>query len=300
MGALAAIYMCMVLIYRKREEEGGKLFMVAMGFLSMGLLDGFHAICAPGQAFVFLHSIAGLAGGLGFVFVWSPGLGRYALGKKWIPRAVGGGAVLIGIWALSLPGTLPEMVHNGEFTTLAILINFLAGGLFLAAALRFILDFYLSGKKEVYMFAVLALLFGLSGILFKYSVLWDDEWWLWHLLRLIAYLFVLGFMVKNYYQIQQELSKHHEHLQGLVDKRTMELKETNENLDLKIAESKKAEQEITEKSIELEKQFEKSEKQRIAGLVVLNDLNKTTMSLKAEITERKKAEEARKKLLYDV
>ncbi|MCP4040739.1 MAG: hypothetical protein GY731_02130, partial [Gammaproteobacteria bacterium] len=107
LGALAAIFMCMVLLQRKQEGEGGKLFLVAMGFLSMGLLDGFHAIGHQGQAVVFLHSIAGLAGGLGFVLVWSPELGKYASGKRWLFWVVGGVSVLVGIWALSFPGTLP-------------------------------------------------------------------------------------------------------------------------------------------------------------------------------------------------
>ncbi|MEA3361488.1 MAG: cache domain-containing protein [Thermodesulfobacteriota bacterium] len=63
-----------------------------------------------------------------------------------------------------------------------------------------------------------------------------------------------------------------------------------------VTERKQAEEKIKEKSIELEKQFEKSEKQRIATLSVLTDLNKTTVNLKAEITERKQGEEEKEKL----
>ncbi|MBL7149277.1 MAG: PAS domain S-box protein, partial [Candidatus Cloacimonetes bacterium] len=58
-----------------------------------------------------------------------------------------------------------------------------------------------------------------------------------------------------------------------------------------ITESKQAEEEIKEKSIELEKQFNKSEKQRITTLSVLSDLNQTTKELQIEIKERKQAEE---------
>ncbi|MCK5170678.1 MAG: HAMP domain-containing protein, partial [Bacteroidales bacterium] len=56
---------------------------------------------------------------------------------------------------------------------------------------------------------------------------------------------------------------------------------------------------IKKRTSELEKQFEKSEKQRIAGLVILNDLNKTTTELKAEITERSRAEQIQK-VLYNI
>ena len=59
-----------------------------------------------------------------------------------------------------------------------------------------------------------------------------------------------------------------------------------------ITEAKQAEAEIKQKSLELEKQFVKSEKQQKASMVILNDLNKTTKKLKVEITERKLVEKS--------
>ncbi len=61
-------------------------------------------------------------------------------------------------------------------------------------------------------------------------------------------------------------------------------------VSLETTKRKLAEEETNKKSLELDKQFKESEKQRIAILVVLNDLNITTKDLKAEITERKKKE----------
>ena len=66
-----------------------------------------------------------------------------------------------------------------------------------------------------------------------------------------------------------------------------------------ITESKHAEEEIKEKSKELEKQFQKSEEQRVVTLSVLSDLNETTKNLKLEITERKLAEQIQK-TLYNI
>ncbi len=57
-----------------------------------------------------------------------------------------------------------------------------------------------------------------------------------------------------------------------------------------ITERKQADEEIIEKSKELDKQFKISEKQRIATTVVLQDLNKKTRELKDEIIEHKKTE----------
>ncbi|MDP8220569.1 MAG: PAS domain S-box protein, partial [Candidatus Stygibacter frigidus] len=58
-----------------------------------------------------------------------------------------------------------------------------------------------------------------------------------------------------------------------------------------ITNRKSIQNEINMKSTELEKQLKKSEKHRIANLVLLKDLNKTTKDLKAEIIERKQAEQ---------
>ncbi|MDA3813956.1 MAG: PAS domain S-box protein [Candidatus Cloacimonetes bacterium] len=66
-----------------------------------------------------------------------------------------------------------------------------------------------------------------------------------------------------------------------------------------ISERKQAEEEIKEKSIELEKQLKKSEKQIIATTIVLNDLDSTTKDLKAEIIEHKLAEEKIKRNLNE-
>ncbi|RLC56679.1 MAG: hypothetical protein DRH89_05150 [Candidatus Cloacimonadota bacterium] len=66
-----------------------------------------------------------------------------------------------------------------------------------------------------------------------------------------------------------------------------------------ITERKKVEEENKNKSVELEKQFVKSEKQRIATTIVLNDLNETTKNLKLEIFERKQAENLSSAVIKD-
>ncbi len=67
-----------------------------------------------------------------------------------------------------------------------------------------------------------------------------------------------------------------------------------------ITERKQAGKEIKEKSIELKKQFDISEKQRIATSVIMKDLSKTTKVLKAEIVEHNKAEVELKKKISEL
>jgi hypothetical protein len=47
LGGMTAIVMATFLLQRKREEYGGKLFLLAVGLLGMGVLDVFHATVSP-------------------------------------------------------------------------------------------------------------------------------------------------------------------------------------------------------------------------------------------------------------
>jgi PAS domain S-box-containing protein len=197
-GALIAIIMGITLLQREEEEKDGKLFLLSLGFIGMGLLDIFHAVSTPGYGFVLLRSTAGLVGGLGFVLVWLPASYRLALGKKWLPWVVAAGSLSFGVWAILLRETLPKMVYDGQFTAAAVVVNVLAGVLFLAAAGRFLIDFYNSRRVDIFFLTILAFLFGLAQLMFRHSSLWDGEWWLWHFLRVVAYLLVLGFIVRRF------------------------------------------------------------------------------------------------------
>jgi signal transduction histidine kinase len=198
LGGLAAILMALVLFARKAEWNNGKVQRVAMGFLGMGLLEGFHALSSPGNSFVFLRSSASLLGGLGFSLAWPPA--AEASRRRWsvIPYIIAAGAIVLGIWALAFPERLPQMTLHSGFGPAAIAMNSLAAILFLFGSAGFWVDFQRSGRPETYLFACLALMFGLAEIMFLYSAPWDGGWWLWHLMRLVTYALVLGYVSHGY------------------------------------------------------------------------------------------------------
>ncbi|MBI2979681.1 MAG: hypothetical protein HYY41_02490, partial [Chloroflexi bacterium] len=129
-GALAAILMAILLLQRQPDEGARQLFWVATGLLGAGILDSFHAISQPGQGFVLLHSTAVLVGGFGFALVWIPETYPSTSMRKWILWAVITGTILFGIWTFLFRGTLPVMVQDGQFTTIAKVLNLLSGILF--------------------------------------------------------------------------------------------------------------------------------------------------------------------------
>jgi len=204
-GGLVTIAMAMVLLHTHDQSTAGKYRALAAGFLGMGILEVFHAMARPGNAFVLFRNLASLAGGIGFLLAWRshPPAGVFA--RRWLPWVIATGALSIGMWFLIFPQSIPEMVRNGEFTPTAIAPQSIACMLFLFAAARFLWDYRRSERAEDALFASLALLFGLAEFVFMYSIPWDNRWWFWHSLRLIACLLALAYIGRSYFQVTFDL-----------------------------------------------------------------------------------------------
>jgi PAS domain S-box-containing protein len=70
-------------------------------------------------------------------------------------------------------------------------LNLLAGILFLSGALHIAGFMRFSPDIEYPFFSLAGIFFGLSGLAFRYSALWSQSWWYWHVLRLSGSLLVL-------------------------------------------------------------------------------------------------------------
>jgi len=193
--ALSVLLLAFLLLSRK--EEGDKLVLPALGFLGMGILDVVHAVSWPGQQFVFLKAAASLAGGMGFCLVWLPVHRFTAVSRAWLSLVVIAGSFALCAWPFLSPADFPVMARDGEFTVVAVAINLLAGFLFLAGTLRFTIGRY-SDRPEDLLFSLIGIFFSLSCLTFRYSMLWSESWWYWHVMRLAASLLVLGFIVHGH------------------------------------------------------------------------------------------------------
>ncbi len=187
-GGIISVIMAVFMLQREADPYGARLVAVALGFLAMGILGVAHAIPHAGQSFVFLRSAASFFGGLGFVHVCLPE--RFLLRanpRKWLLSSlVAGGAILLAVWALIPGAPLPVMIRDGDFTEISYGMNVAAGVCFLAAAIRLMADFRRSDRRSLCMLGGMAILFGLANVLFSFSSLWDNTWWSWHLVQLIA------------------------------------------------------------------------------------------------------------------
>jgi hypothetical protein len=164
----------------------------------MGILDVFHGAVAPGNTFVWLHSLATLVGGFFFMLVWLQPRRRGVSDKHAYPGIVALLAVLIGTYSVSFPERLPLMIEDDVFTDAANWINVSAGVFFLVAAPRFLLGFVKEQHTDDLLFFLICALLGGAGVLFQYSKAWDGTWWAWHFLRLAGFTVVMLFTLMTF------------------------------------------------------------------------------------------------------
>jgi signal transduction histidine kinase len=238
LGSFAALSLAALLLFmRKQDMNLASHVWLASGLLAMGILDGFHAIVAPDGPFVWLRCSSTLAGGFLFAVAWLPDRFARSRTADLAPVLTAVTVSIFGLASLSFPELIPAMISPQGYTPIAKLITTLGGLLFLASSPRYIRRYLAFGGFDLFLFASLSLLFGMAGISFGISKLWFADYWFWHLLRLVAYLHILYYMLRVYQQTFTELHRLTEYLEDRIEERTAQL-------SLEIAEHKQAEEDI--------------------------------------------------------
>jgi len=204
MGAITALLLAYLLLLSAQVCRWNSTGIL-LGLIALALGDGLHALVAPGQAFVFLKSVANLVGGISFALSWFDLCGQSSRCRNRAAVGMLGFMATLGVLALKFEAALPTMIADGVFTPLAIGINALAGLLYIAGSVRFAVHYLRTGDREMIAYMLTALLFGLGSLFFSESMLWDSTWWYWHLLRLSAYLIILWLVIKTFLEIKREL-----------------------------------------------------------------------------------------------
>ncbi|MFT4924027.1 MAG: diguanylate cyclase (GGDEF)-like protein [Phenylobacterium sp.] len=229
-GTITALFVAMFLLRYERFGQGTHYNVrIASALICMGVLDGFHALAAVGDNFVWLHSIATFIGGLVFMSIYIPVHWCQFNPKLW-PKIAFVGSCAIGVASFMYPHWLPTMVNQGEFTTAAILLNIIGGVMLFAAAIRLILTWQQHKNTDDLLFSLHCFLFGAAAIMFQQSSLWDMPWWGWHVLRFLAYALALWFVIRGEGQILDELDQHRHHLTELVTQQTNKYQQSEAQL----------------------------------------------------------------------
>lgn len=171
-----------------------------------------------------------------FALVWLPERWRVKLGLWW-PRAVLGLAAGFGLASILNQSWPPQMVLDGAFSRAAVVLNVGGGLLLFLAAARLLLTYRQTRNSDDLLFCLHCALFGAAAVMFEQSSLWDLPWWCWHLLRLLAYLVALWFIILSDQRAQRQLAEAeanvrrlNEGLEMRVAERTAQLQAANDEL----------------------------------------------------------------------
>jgi len=217
-GAFAALIIAtLILLMRQNHNLSAPYIWAACGLIGMGILDGFHAVLHAGTVFVWTHSLATFVGGLFFAMVWIPG--KYSENKivERLPFVILSLTTVIGLLSIVFPSLIPAMVEGGRFTVVAKELNIIGGFGFLISALYFAQQKKETDKSNRIVFSTHAFLFGIAGLLFELSELWDSPWWLWHILRLVAYMVAVYYFVSLFIQANKEVHSAQRQLRDAIN-----------------------------------------------------------------------------------
>ncbi|HEY0590176.1 MAG TPA: ATP-binding protein [Thermoanaerobaculia bacterium] len=204
-GALIALGVGWLALVRFRQVGAGHYVWVSASLATMGVLDLVHAFLPVSNVFFWSRAMPTLIGGLLIAAVWLPHPATTVRGAR---RFVGAAVLLVlplcvsfvtwrDLWPLMF-------APDGTYVPAAKAVDISGGVGYLIGSAFFLRRYRSSRLSEDLVFANQALLFGLAGVLFATANMWDAIWWLFHLLRLAAYVVVLGFVVEMYrsYEIQ--------------------------------------------------------------------------------------------------
>jgi PAS domain S-box-containing protein/diguanylate cyclase (GGDEF)-like protein len=223
-GAVMAFSLVtLIVIMGSKVRHFSHFHYSGLALISMGIFDLFHASTDPGELFVWLHSLGVFFGGLLFLSVWlkdrvvSKGVYYY------IPIVVSMVSIGICVFYIMNPDMIPLMLENKEFSSTAILLNIIGGIAFIIAGINFFLIYLEDGEVDNLLFTGHTFLFGVSGILFASTTIWDLSWWLWHFMRFFAYCIALYYVyvifirnIKALEVSEHELLMSHKKLSGTL------------------------------------------------------------------------------------
>lgn len=203
-GAVTSIMLAILPSNWIKAKNKSAYTYVLLGFLAMGILDIFHSVANPGEGFVYYHSFSVFLGGLFFFLVWVPS-GRILL--KETTRKIAGAFLfcLVSFAILFLHHKLPQSLINQQFTLFPSLLNYIGGLFFMLASIKFLIDFFETKSRGLLVLAIIAILLGISALMFKTPALWSDLWWFWHLVRFFGFILVFSLILSLFLFTLSEL-----------------------------------------------------------------------------------------------
>lgn len=259
-GASIALIVAAVLLFKHRSKNVSPHFLwVSLALICMGILDFFHAFVEQSPAFYWSRTLANLFGGLLFLCAWLPDRMASPRAFKNLPSIIGILSLLLGLFFILDPNALPIMYSPTGYSMSAKFINFIGGTAFLLATWNYLLRYAKTRRQEDYLFSLQCMVFGMAGVLFAFSSIWNSVWWYFHILRLLAYILVIKYIFQTYQetieQVESRLSATESRFRSIVENMSegLMLFDPGMNLTYQNPASLRIHQMDPEKKLELER-----------------------------------------------
>ncbi len=203
-SSIAVMVALLIIIHMRHDCDSEHLLWIAMGLLAMGILDTAHGSYGlTDSSWTYLRHFATLNGGMLFGAVWLNELGLRPRQRVLLLSMAAATALLqvlfLWNWAQLLPA---PWTAGGDYSFTVKLLNAVGGLGFTAAAAFFAQRYMRRPRIEDVIFGSLSALFGVAGLLFGFSHLWRVDWWMWHVLRLVAFVFTVA---AAYWKVVEEI-----------------------------------------------------------------------------------------------
>lgn len=198
LGGFSALIVALMiyLVLGGDKEALNPTHKLALALIAVGVFDIFHAMMPPGNVFVWLHSLSVFSGGILLLLVLLPSVRVGPTAYFVIPSVVLALSITVALISVNIPHQMPFMLNaENEFTDTAKLLNITGGSMYILAALVFIRAYLITFERRILLFAGQAMLLGVAGVYFFFSMIWEVTWWFWHFLRLIALTSLLGYFI---------------------------------------------------------------------------------------------------------
>ncbi|SCY03510.1 response regulator [Desulfoluna spongiiphila] len=214
-GATLGLVLVALILFSQRSATTTRRLWISLALIAMAVFDLFHSCVPESLAFAWFRSLSVFTGGLFFSLVWFPARDISRSTALVAANATLMAAVAISAMATTWPQSLPSPERAEGIIPLVDIMSLAGGLLTLLAALNFALDYSRTRQREELLFLLLALLFGISGMLFYVTSAWNAGWWFWHLLRFAGYLIAFSLALGAYRKTEHEMLRTHAELDTL-------------------------------------------------------------------------------------
>lgn len=209
-GSAAALMLSIFAVIRYRGKPG--IQYLCSGLLAAGILGGFQSLTTPGSSeYVWFYVSSGVFSSLCFLiyiaqqFNPKPWSEREILRARLVVLGASASVILFAVLSLIMNNRLPLMADGIVPTRLAWIMNSFSLAVYLVSAIYMFFRYRLTGNGELVLFTAVSLFLFQASEVFYFAKIWSVVWWFWLMLRLVIYISVFVYLLKEYVEINDNL-----------------------------------------------------------------------------------------------